>query len=104
MPTDIAIHAMGNHTQGHPPPAPIVPPLAGQRGLAENVDSDTFAVSQAVVLAVTPSLKIRLDVQRVGGGAPALDPANSFIVVQADQTAFFTIEKGAWKIKTLAYT
>lgn len=100
MPTDIAIHAIGNAVQGQLPPAPIVPALGGQQALAENTDSAEFEFTQAVVVAITPSVKVRIDIQRSG---VALNPAGSFLVGNADQTGFYALERGKWKIKTLAY-
>ena len=44
MPVDISLHPMGNLIYGNLPPAPSLPVLEGQAGLAEGADSQVLNV------------------------------------------------------------
>lgn len=107
MPTDIALHPFGEPIRGNHPPSPVVPLLAQQKALAENTQSQTFALPQGVtgqvaIFALTATIKLRVDFRALAD-AGALDPGNSGIVLLADQTRFFCVPAGDWVLKTLVY-
>lgn len=100
MALDYAVLALGNPVQGQLPAAPALPPLAGQKALAENTDSAVIVVDRPAMLVLVATAKVRLDVQPSTG---ALDPGNSPVVLPADQRVMFTLPAGSYKLKTLAY-
>ncbi len=100
MPLDYAIHAIGNKVQGDLPPAPQAVRLGGQKALAEDVTSGLIAVDRPAVLICVASAKLRIDIQRSDG---VLDPANSPMVLLADERVFYALPIGSYQLRTTAF-
>jgi hypothetical protein len=100
MPVDYAIHPLGNPVQGNHPPAPSLPLLGGQSGLADNTNSNVILLATDAVISIVATAKLRLDVQNT---VAALNPAASPLVLIADQPRLFALPRGTYYLKTLAY-
>lgn len=103
MPVDISIHALGNPIQGNHPPAPQLPVLGGQAGLAEDTNSNDIVIpSPGGVVYLTATAKVRMDL-RLALDAAALAPAASGTVLAANLPQMFSLRPGTWKLRTTAY-
>lgn len=101
MPLDYAIHAVGNPVQGNHPPAPLLPVLGGQAGLADNTESANIVVpATGAVLRCVSTAKLRLDVQ-LQPTPP--DATTKPTVLVTDQPALFALPQGTYRLRTLAY-
>jgi hypothetical protein len=101
MPLDYAIHAVGNPIQGNHPPAPAMPVLGGQAGLAEGAESADIVVPKTgAVLRCVSTAKLRLDIQKQ---PTATDAAGKPTVLVTDQPALFSLPEGTYRLRTLAY-
>lgn len=107
MPSDIALHPMGNPLSGNHPPAPPLPLLGGQTSLAENTNSGDIVVPlTGGVLVIQSSVKVRMDIVKRGDDGstfPALAPATSPIVLMPDAPRLFSLPGGTYRLKTLVY-
>lgn len=111
MPTDIALHPLGNPLQGNHPPAPPMPPLGGQTSLAEATNSADIVVPKTGgVLILQATVKARVAILQsedgVGfpGGAPGNpDAAGSGVVLNADQPRLFSLPGGRFRLRTAVY-
>lgn len=102
MPVDIALHPVGNPIQGNHPPAPSVPVISQQTGLAEATPSaDLVVPATGAVLCLVATAKLRVDIELVGG--PALDPATSALVLPTDQVRQFYLRQGTYRLQTAVY-
>lgn len=104
MPVDIALHPVGNFIQGEIPPAPVLPLLEGQTGLAEATDSQALNVTSAfgAVLVLVATAKLRVDIRPLADAA-SLSPAASALVLPTDQRVTFHLPKGDWVLRTAVY-
>lgn len=101
MPTDIAIHPVGNPIQGNHPPALSVPVLAEQNLLAESTDSNIFSVPASGAVAVlTATVKLRVDIRPLPA---ALNAPASAIVLFPEQPRMFALGQGTWRFRTALY-
>lgn len=103
MPVDISLHPIGNPVQGNHPPAPPIPVLEGQKGLAEDTNSNVFNVTtKGATMTLVATAKLRVDI-RLNADAGSLDPANSSVVLGAEERVMFSLAQGDWILKTAAY-
>ncbi|WP_397604962.1 hypothetical protein [Sphingorhabdus sp.] len=103
MPVDISLHPIGNPMYGNLPPAPSVPLLEGQSGLAEGVDSNVLNVTTpAATLVLVATAKLRVDI-RLNSEAASLNPGASSQVLGANERVMLSLPKGDWILRTAAY-
>lgn len=103
MPVDIALHPIGNPVQGNHPPAPPLPVLQSQTGLAEGANSTPLVVPKTGgVLVLTATAKLRVDL-RLTADAGLLNAGASGVVLVTDQPRMFSLPEGSYTLKTLAY-
>lgn len=104
MPVDITLHPIGNPVSGQLPPAPMVPILEGQSGLAEGADSNVLNVTgpYGATLALVATAKLRVDI-RPNADAASLNPAGSSLVLGANERVHFFLPKGDWILRTAVY-
>lgn len=103
MPVDIALHPLGNPIQGNHPPAPQVPVLASQTGLAEATNSAALVVPKTGgVLVLTATAKLRVDI-RPTADAGSLNAGASGMVLITDQPRMFSLAEGSYTLKTAIY-
>lgn len=105
MPVDIALHPIGTPVHGNHPDAasPVVPVIAQQTGLAEATNSNALAVPKlGGRLVLVATVKLRVDI-RLAANAGALDPANSGVVLGANERCTFTLSEGSYILKTAVY-
>ncbi len=102
MPVDIAVHPVGNPIYGQLPPAPGVPVLEGQAGLAEDTNSQVLNAPSGATLVLLATAKLRVDI-RPEADAASLNAATSGMVIGANERVFFSLAKGNWILKTAVY-
>lgn len=100
MPADFTVHAIGAPVNGNSTMGPLLPAIGGQAALANDADSNNFTLTSTGVLAIVATAKVRMS---IGAAADALTPATSPIVLLADQRAYFTLERGTYKLRVTAY-
>lgn len=98
MAMDYSVHAFGAPVQGEALPAPLLPPTGGEKGIA--ADADSAAVTGPCVIAVVSSARARFEAR---AAADAQDVANSPVVLEANQTRYFALGAGSWKLRHTAY-
>lgn len=103
MPVDIALHPLGNYVGGNLLPAPALPLLEGQTGLAEGANSNELNVpDRGATLELVATAKLRVDI-RPAADAALLDAATSALVLGANERVFFGLPKGNYILKTAIY-
>lgn len=102
MSLDISVRNLGTPIHGNLPPAPRLPRLSGQLGLAADTNSAVITVAAPVVLALSASVKMRIDV-RAQVDAASLNPATSPDVLDTG-VHHFTLGAGSWLIKWAAWS
>lgn len=101
MPVDIALHPIGNPIQGNHPPAPSLPVISQQTGLADGATSSNLVVPKTgAVLCLTATAKLRVDIKLNGTG---LSAASSGIVLPTDQLRQFFLTEGTYQLQTAVY-
>lgn len=103
MPVDISLHPLGNLYYGNLPPAPALPLLEGQAGLAEGVDSQVLNVTTpGAALVLVATAKLRIDI-RTEADVAALNPGASSMVLGANERVIFSLAKGNYVLRTAVY-
>jgi hypothetical protein len=103
MPVDISLHPLGNLIYGNLPPAPPVPVLEGQAGLAEGTNSNVLNVpDRGASLVLVATAKLRVDI-RLEADVGSLDATLSSLVLGANERVIYTLTKGNYILKTAVY-
>jgi hypothetical protein len=103
MSVDISLHPMGNTVQGNLPPAPSVPIIEGQAGLAEATVSQELNVPRTgAILALVATAKLRVDIRPTVDEA-LLNAATSPLVLGANERVHFALWQGNYKLVTAVY-
>ncbi len=104
MPVDITLHPIGNPVAGQLAPAPSIPVLEGQSGLAEATPSNVLNVTSpyGATLALVATAKLRVDI-RPNADAGSLNPGTSSLVLGANERVHYYLPKGDWILQTAVY-
>lgn len=98
MATNYTVHNPSRGRNGGNAQMGELPHVDGQ-ALALDTQSDT--ILGPCEIRFNPDESVKLDVRTLADAA-SLDPANSTLVLEADQIEWFQLGEGSWKIKTTA--